>query len=130
MPGLSTFIAFIAKHTGLSGAAASVAAKIAIGVMALILISIIGPTACNMIEGRIIKSKVNEANAEFTDDLNQSTGKQDGLSDKRKQEIYLKTKKTEDLIDEALEKNCDVADYIISNGAKCVRVNGGPVPGP
>lgn len=68
-----------------------------------------------------VKDAANEANAEFTDDKDRATGKADTASQTRAGQHQVEVKRTEELIDEALEKNCVVADYLASNGADCVQ---------
>lgn len=62
-----------------------------------------------------------KANAEFAQDKDTSVGQADIESEQRRIENRDKLRKTEELIDEALAKNCIVADYLASNGADCVR---------
>lgn len=69
----------------------------------------------------IIQNALNEANVEFLEEKDVATGKADAASAERKTQVETEIKKTEELIDEALEKGCVVADYLHSRGAVCVR---------
>lgn len=68
-----------------------------------------------------VANAANEANAGFQKDKDEATGKADRASQAREGEHRTRIKRTEELIDEALEKGCVVADYLHSNGADCVR---------
>lgn len=68
-----------------------------------------------------VRDASNEANAEFGQAKDEATGKADKASGERVGRHQAEIRRTEDLIDEALEKNCVVADYLASDGADCVR---------
>lgn len=77
----------------------------------------------------IVQDAVNEANVEFAEDKDQATGKADQDSDARQAEHKAKAERTQELIDEALENGCVVADYLHSNGAECVWPDDNPIQG-
>lgn len=68
-----------------------------------------------------VKDAANAANAEFAEDKDEAIGAADIESEQRRRANRDKLRKTEDLIDEALERNCVVSDYLASNGADCVQ---------
>lgn len=68
-----------------------------------------------------VADAANEANAEFAEDKDAAIGAADIESEQRRRANRDQLRKTEDLIDEALEKNCVVSDYLASNGTDCVR---------
>lgn len=69
------------------------------------------------------------ANVEFQQDKDKAAGRADVGSAERAATHNEIVKQTEELIDEALEKGCVVADYLASNGTICLRP-GDPVPRP
>lgn len=76
-----------------------------------------------------VRDAANEANAEFAQDKDEAIGAADIESDQRRRANRAKLDRTQELIDEALEKNCVVADYLASDGADCVRPPAA-IPGP
>lgn len=75
-----------------------------------------------------VRDAANAANAEFRERADAATGAADTASETARTEHAEKVRKTEELIDEALEKGCVISDYLASAGADCVRP-GAPVPG-
>jgi hypothetical protein len=61
------------------------------------------------------------ANVEFQKDKDEAAGRADVGSAERGITHREKVKQTEELIDEALEQGCVVADYLASNGTLCLR---------
>lgn len=86
---------------------------------------LMGVKACY--DSSVIEDATNEANLDFTEKLNKSTGEQDLLSDERREAFDKEVRQTEELIDEANEKNCAVADYLNSNGTICLRLDTGEI---
>lgn len=68
-----------------------------------------------------VKHAADKANADFGQRKDAVTGAADVASAGRRQRATTEIKRTEELIDEALEKGCVVADYLDSAGADCVR---------
>lgn len=68
-----------------------------------------------------VKDAANEANADFAQDKDEAVGAADIESEARRRANREKLDRTQELIDEALENNCVVADYLASDGADCVR---------
>ena len=76
-----------------------------------------------------VEDAANEANAEFGQSKDEATGNADLASGARTVEHRTRIKQTEELIDEALQNGCVVADYLASNGADCVQPPAG-IPRP
>jgi hypothetical protein len=72
-------------------------------------------------DNSVIENAVNEANAEFAEKKDESTGKADTEFDQTIEGRETARRTVEELRDEAIEKGCPVAEYIASNGAECVR---------
>lgn len=70
---------------------------------------------------KAVADAATKANAEMLEAKDTATGKADANSADRGAEQAHQVRKTEELIDEALEKNCVVSDYLASNGTDCVR---------
>ncbi|MEO9625853.1 MAG: hypothetical protein ABJF09_00430 [Qipengyuania citrea] len=75
-----------------------------------------------------VRDAANEANADFAQDKDEAIGAADIESDQRRRANRAKLDRTQELIDEALENNCVVADYLASDGADCVRPPAVPRP--
>lgn len=76
-----------------------------------------------------VRDAVNEANSDFAKDKDEATGAADIESGERRAAVDAQMRTTEELIDEALEKNCAVGEYLASGGAVCVSA-ANPVPRP
>lgn len=76
-----------------------------------------------------VRDAANEANADFQQEKDEATGAADAASQINRAALEASVKRTEELVDEALEKNCVISDYLASNGADCVR-RGAPVRNP
>ncbi len=72
-----------------------------------------------------VRDAANEANANFAEGKDKATGEADVASDNRRTEHNERVKRTEELIDEALEEGCVVADYLASGGTECVQPHAG-----
>lgn len=83
-------------------------------------------------DNSVIEAATNEANVEFLEELNTVTGEADLSSEERREVFERQVKTTMELIDEANERGCAVADYLSSNGHQCLPVDGSPIqsPGP
>lgn len=77
-----------------------------------------------MIRSDAVQNMVNEANVEFLEDKNEAVGEEDVASDDREEQFQQEVLRTEELVDEALEKGCVVSDYLHSDGAVCLRPGG------
>lgn len=74
-----------------------------------------------------VEDAVNEANADFRQGFDRATGAADVDSQARRDEFEARQRTTQELIDDAMDQGCAVADYLASNGAVCLRP-GDPVP--
>ena len=72
-------------------------------------------------DSSLIQGLIDRAQAEFWEDKDEAQGKAENESDERERDHEDRIRKTEDLIDEALENGCAVGEYIASNGTNCVR---------
>lgn len=72
-------------------------------------------------DNSVIENAVNEANAEFGQAKDESTGEADVEFDQTIEGRETARRTVEELRDEAIARNCPVAEYIASNGAECVR---------
>lgn len=75
-----------------------------------------------------VRDAATKANAEFARDKDDAIGAADIESEQRRRANRNKLDRTQELIDEALQKNCVVADYLASDGAECVRPPAVPRP--
>ena len=118
---IATLIGFLAK--GVGEKAAPFLAWALIG--ATIVGSVVGLKTCY--DNSVIDNSVNEANVDFQGNMEVATGEADVGIAAAEAEHDLKTKKTEELLDEAIIKGCAVAEYLDSNGELCE--DGNPVQG-
>lgn len=75
-----------------------------------------------------VEKATNAANAEFTQDKDEATGRADIDSERRRSDNREQLGRTEELIDEALDKGCVISDYLASLGADCVQPAAVPSP--
>lgn len=113
-------IGLIAAGLAKAGVAEKLARPLAIaGLVVAALVALAILKGCY--DRSVIENATNEANAEFAQDKDEATGEADMGSADRRADHAATIRRTEELIDEALEKGCVVADYLASHGADCVQ---------
>lgn len=68
-----------------------------------------------------VERAADRANADFAEDFNTVTGEADTAAAAAAQEHAAQIRRTEELIDEALELGCTVSDYLHSSGRVCLQ---------
>jgi len=67
-------------------------------------------------DGSVVKSYADEANVDVLERKDKATGDADDASAAALEKFKKEIKSTEELIDEAMEKGCPIAEYVDSNG--------------
>lgn len=92
-------------------------AALALLVVAL-LIAIGGVKSCY--DSGVIEDWTRDANNDFIERQADAEDEAEAESAERTEDHQKRVKTTEELIDEAIAKNCAVGEYLASNGARCM----------